>query len=182
MEKTQENRVVETGQSSTKDSHFFFGVRLLIIVVDIIMLINLLVDVNISCGGYLRLWVIGAVLLNSKTFKGKQRSNKIFIKNEHVLFFSEVVLMLICFLWTFFGTIQINKSGACQKNAPNLFWTVFTLVFYNWTNFKSYDYNNSQEKHITKCFFNFINIYMGHFLLFVRNWQKYNHYMCILFF
>ncbi|ETW54877.1 hypothetical protein PFUGPA_03479 [Plasmodium falciparum Palo Alto/Uganda] len=49
------------------------------------MLINLLVDVNISCGGYLRLWVIGAVLLNSKTFKGKQRSNKIFIKNEHVL-------------------------------------------------------------------------------------------------
>ncbi|ETW59762.1 hypothetical protein PFMC_04224 [Plasmodium falciparum CAMP/Malaysia] len=57
MEKTQENRVVETGQSSTKDSHFFFG----------------------------GLWVIGAVLLNSKTFKGKQRSNKIFIKNEHVL-------------------------------------------------------------------------------------------------
>ncbi|KNC36320.1 hypothetical protein PFLG_01627 [Plasmodium falciparum RAJ116] len=132
MEKTQENRVVETGQSSTKDSHFFFGVRLLIIVVDIIMLINLLVDVNISCGGYLR-----AVLLNSKTFKGKQRSNKIFIKNEHVLFFSEVVLMLICFLWTFFGTIQINKSGVifyCSfEIGKNI---IITCVFYFFEMFK----------------------------------------------
>ncbi|SOS80137.1 conserved Plasmodium membrane protein, unknown function [Plasmodium sp. gorilla clade G1] len=135
MEKTQENRVVETGQSSTKDSHFFFGeggtiVRLLIIVVDIIMLINLLVDVNISCGGYLRLWVIGALLLSFFLFSFIERIQRHLKENKG--FFSEVILMLICFLWTFFGTIQINKSGACQKNAPNLFWTVFTLVTIIW--------------------------------------------------
>ncbi|EUR66709.1 hypothetical protein PFBG_04289 [Plasmodium falciparum 7G8] len=113
MEKTQENRVVETGQSSTKDSHFFFGVRLLIIVVDIIMLINLLVDVNISCGGYLRLWVIGAVLLSFFLFSFIERIQRHLKENKG--FFSE-----------------INKSGACQKNAPNLFWTVFTLVTIIW--------------------------------------------------
>ncbi|ETW17032.1 hypothetical protein PFFVO_03861 [Plasmodium falciparum Vietnam Oak-Knoll (FVO)] len=91
MEKTQENRVVETGQSSTKDSHFFFGVRLLIIVVDIIMLINLLVDVNISCGGYLRLWVIGAVLLSFFLFSFIERIQRHLKENKGILLINLVL-------------------------------------------------------------------------------------------
>ncbi|SCM25827.1 conserved Plasmodium protein, unknown function [Plasmodium chabaudi chabaudi] len=64
-----------------------------------------------------------------------------FLKEDKGLL-SELILMFIFFIWTYFGTIQINKSNACQKIAPHLFWT----VFYCRIDFKFNDYNNSRKK------------------------------------
>ncbi|WBY60565.1 hypothetical protein Py17XNL_001400880 [Plasmodium yoelii yoelii] len=94
------------------------------------MLINLLLDINISCDGYLRTWIIGAIILSFFLMSFIKRIPT-FLKEDKGLF-SEFILMFIFFIWTYFGTIQINKSNACQKIAPHLFWTVFTLVTTIW--------------------------------------------------
>ncbi|CRG97412.1 conserved Plasmodium membrane protein, unknown function [Plasmodium gallinaceum] len=105
-------------------------ISLVIIFVDTILLTNLLINAKISCDGYLRTWVIGAIILSFFLFSFVKRIQKLLKENRGL--FSEVLLMLLCFLWTYFGTIQINKSSACQKNAPFLFWAVFTLVTAIW--------------------------------------------------
>ncbi|GAB68691.1 hypothetical protein PCYB_141190 [Plasmodium cynomolgi strain B] len=75
-------------------------------------------------------WIIGAILLSFFLFSFVKRVQVLLKEDKGLL--SEVLLMLVCFLWTYFGTIQINKASACQKSAPYLFWAVFTLVTTIW--------------------------------------------------
>ncbi|ANQ09760.1 Uncharacterized protein PCOAH_00037460 [Plasmodium coatneyi] len=91
---------------------------------------SLALDLNVSCDGYLRTWIIGAIFLSFFLFSFVKRVQVLLKEDKGLL--SEVLLMLVCFLWTYFGTIQINKASACQKSAPYLFWAVFTLVTTIW--------------------------------------------------
>ncbi|SCQ16666.1 conserved Plasmodium protein, unknown function [Plasmodium ovale] len=132
MEQTQGNILLHSAEDTRSENQNFFGeagtvIRLIIVFVDILLLTNLLVDVKISCEGYLRTWIIGAFILSFFLFSFIKRV-QILLKEDRGLFY-EVLLLLLCFLWTYFGTIQ---SSACQKNAPYLFWTVFTLVTTIW--------------------------------------------------
>ncbi|SCP03137.1 conserved Plasmodium protein, unknown function, partial [Plasmodium malariae] len=106
------------------------AMRLIIVFMDILLLASLLIDFRTSCDGYLRTWIIGTILLSFFLFSFIKRVQKL-LKEDKGLF-SEVLLMLLCFFWTYFGTIQINLSSGCQKNGPYLFWTVFTLVTTIW--------------------------------------------------
>lgn len=105
-------------------------IRFIIIVLDIILLSALLINLNRSCEGYLRVWIIGAIFLSSFLFSFVKRVQTL-LKDDKGLY-SEVFLLFLCFLWIYYGTIEINKSSACQKNAPFLFWTVFSFVTTAW--------------------------------------------------
>ncbi|CDU20380.1 conserved protein, unknown function [Plasmodium yoelii] len=135
MEQNSNNALDRSEGVANNENSIFFGgaglfTRIIVIFVDILMLINLLLDINISCDGYLRTWIIGAIILSFFLMSFIKRIPT-FLKEDKGLF-SEFILMFIFFIWTYFGTIQINKSNACQKIAPHLFWTVFTLVTTIW--------------------------------------------------
>ncbi|GAW83232.1 hypothetical protein, conserved [Plasmodium gonderi] len=127
--------IADTPDDVRSENQKFFGeagtvMRLVIVFVDILLLASLLLNFNISCDGYLRTWIIGAILLSFFLFSFVKRVQVLLKEDKGLL--PEILLMLVCFLWTYFGTIQINKSSACQKIAPYLFWTVFTLVTTIW--------------------------------------------------
>ncbi|CXJ09559.1 conserved Plasmodium protein, unknown function [Plasmodium berghei] len=135
MEQNSKNALDRSEGVMNNENSIFSGgaglfTRIIVIFVDILMLINLLLDINISCDGYLRTWIIGALILSFFLMSFIKRVPT-FLKEDKGLF-SELILMFIFFIWTYFGTIQINKSNACQKIAPHLFWTVFTLVTMIW--------------------------------------------------
>ncbi|CRH02272.1 conserved Plasmodium membrane protein, unknown function [Plasmodium relictum] len=135
MDQSHNSIIVDSTEKVTNENQNFFGeagtvIRSIIVFVNTILIANLLINAKISCDGYLRTWVIGAIILSFFLFSFIKRVQKL-LKEDKGLF-SEVILMLLCFLWTYFGTIQINKSSACQKNSPFLFWTVFTLVTTIW--------------------------------------------------
>ncbi|CAG9471807.1 conserved Plasmodium protein, unknown function [Plasmodium vivax] len=135
MEYAHRTALTETADDLRIENQNFLGeagtvVRLVIAFVDILLLASLALDVNVSCDGYLRTWIIGAILLSFFLFSFVKRVQVLLKEDKGLL--SEVLLMLVCFLWTYFGTIQINKASACQKSAPYLFWAVFTLVTTIW--------------------------------------------------
>ncbi|SCM24322.1 conserved Plasmodium protein, unknown function [Plasmodium chabaudi chabaudi] len=135
MEQNSKNAIDRSEEVANNENVIFFGgaglfTRVIIILVNILMLTNLLLDINISCDGYLRTWIIGASILSFFLMSFIRRVPT-FLKEDKGLL-SELILMFIFFIWTYFGTIQINKSNACQKIAPHLFWTVFTLVTTIW--------------------------------------------------
>lgn len=105
-------------------------VLLVIGILDTILLLVLFIDGTINCEGYLRTWVVGTIFLSTFFLSFVKRVKKI-VKDEKGFFF-EVFLMLLCFLWIYYGTVQINKSSACQKTAPFIFWTVFSFVTTTW--------------------------------------------------
>ncbi|CAA9990625.1 conserved Plasmodium membrane protein, unknown function [Plasmodium knowlesi strain H] len=135
MEHVHRTALTETEDDLRIENQNFLGeaetvVRLVIVFVDILLIASLALDLNVNCDGYLRTWIIGAILLSFFLFSFVRRV-QVLLKEDKGLF-SEVLLMLVCFLWTYFGTIQINKASSCQKSAPYLFWTVFTLVTTIW--------------------------------------------------
>ncbi|CAD2112584.1 conserved Plasmodium protein, unknown function [Plasmodium vinckei] len=141
MEQNSKNALDRPEEVANNENIIFFGgaglfTRVIITLVNILMLTNLLLDINISCDGYLRTWIIGASILSFFLMSFIRRVPT-FLKEDKGLL-SELILMVIFFIWTYFGTIQINKSSACQKIAPHLFWT----VFYCRIDFKFNDYNN----------------------------------------
>ncbi|CAD2103532.1 conserved Plasmodium protein, unknown function [Plasmodium vinckei brucechwatti] len=141
MEQNSKNALDRSEEVANNENIIFFGgagllTRVIITLVNILMLTNLLLDINISCDGYLRTWIIGASILSFFLMSFIRRVPT-FLKEDKGLL-SELILMAIFFIWTYFGTIQINKSNACQKIAPHLFWT----VFYCRIDFKFNDYNN----------------------------------------
>ncbi|VWU51784.1 conserved protein, unknown function, partial [Hepatocystis sp. ex Piliocolobus tephrosceles] len=105
-------------------------VRILIVIVNTLLIFCLLLDITKSCERHLRTWILGSLILSIFLFGSVERIQKMIKEDKG--FFYEVVLMLLSFLWTYFGTIQINKSDTCQKTAPHLFWAVFTLVTTIW--------------------------------------------------
>ncbi|CAD2112724.1 conserved Plasmodium protein, unknown function [Plasmodium vinckei petteri] len=135
MEQNSKNALDRPEEVANNENIIFFGgaglfTRVIITLVNILMLTNLLLDINISCDGYLRTWIIGASILSFFLMSFIRRVPT-FLKEDKGLL-SELILMVIFFIWTYFGTIQINKSNACQKIAPHLFWTVFILVTTIW--------------------------------------------------
>nr|CEL66914.1 TPA: membrane protein, putative [Neospora caninum Liverpool] len=107
------------------------GVTVVSSVIGGICLIVFLVDLNSQCDVPLNWWLLGCALLSFPATYITGLIKELY--GFEATIWSEIVLLVIGFLWMGIGTIGINMSTTCEYTAPVLWWTVFLSVTVFWS-------------------------------------------------